>query len=249
MKKYKLIYCLILSIFLVGCTANYNVNITENGVEESFEFTENDSSKWDNTIFPHIDLTYRTSVMDNANWPTGSFYQRGGNPYEPIKMDGVEYYNQELINDGNSLGIKYNYTFNLDDYNESNAVRSCFKNFSFGNGIEKIQIYAHDASNCFNARKMLENIKITLTTSYKVVSHNADKVEDGKYIWNIKAKDASDKKIEMTLTKDENYVGEDENILEENTYLTIVIVFGIFIILVGGVALYLYIKNKNASKL
>ena len=247
MRKYKLIYCLILSIFLVGCTANYNVNITENGVEESFEFTENDSSKWDNILFPHTDLTYRTSVMENANWPTGSFYQRGGNPYEPIKMDGVEYYNQELISNNESLGIKYNYNFNLDDYNESNAVRSCFKNFSFGNGKKTIQIYAKDASNCFNARKMLEKVKITLTSSYKVVSHNADKVENGKYIWNIDAKDASDKQIDMILTKDENYINEDEN--QNDNYLTIIVAIGIFIVIIGGAALYLYFKNKNASKL
>lgn len=247
MKKTKLIYCLILSIFLVGCTANYNVNITENGVEETVEFTENDSSKWDDIIFPHTDITYRSSVMENVNWPTGSFYQRGGNPYEPIKMDGVEYYNQELISNNDSLGIKYNYTFALDDYNESNAVRSCFKNFSFGNGKETIQIYAKDASNCFNARKMLENIKITLTSSYKVVSHNADKVENEKYIWNVEAEDADDKKIEMILAKDENYVSEEEK--QNNNYLTIIFVAGIFIVIIGGAALYLYFKNKSASKL
>ena len=248
MKKYKLIYCLILSIFLVGCTANYNVNITENGVEEYFEFTETDNNKWDVRLFSHTDITYRTIVTENFAWPTGAFYQKGGNPYEPIKMDGVEYYNQELINNNEALGIKYDYTFKLDDYNQSNAVRSCFKNFSFSNGNKKITIYAKDASNCFNGYKRLENININLTSSYKVISHNADKVENGKYIWNVDAKDASDKKIETTLTKDKNYVSEEES-QNNDTYLTIIIAVGIFIVLIGGTALYLYFKNKNASKL
>lgn len=248
MKKIKLIYCLILSIFLVGCSVNYNVNITEDSVEESFEFTETDSSKWDTVLFPHTDITYKSSVMENANWPTGSFYQRGGNPYEPIKIEGVEYYNQELINDNKALGLRYNYNFKLSDYNGSNAVRSCFKNFSFGNGDKQIKIYANNASYCFQTRKMLDKVKITLTSSYKVVEHNADKVEKEKYIWIIKEKDASKKKIEMTLTKDKDYVAKDKGSVRNSSFLAIIIVIGIFIVLVGGTALYLYTKNKKLNK-
>ena len=248
MKKLKLFCVIILSIFLCGCTATYNIDITEDTVVESFEFIETDSSKFDNILYSHTDVTYRSMVLENASWPTGSFYQKGGNPYEPVKMEGVEYYNQELINDGSSLGIKYNYAFKLDDYNDSNAVRSCFKNFSFGNGDTQIRIYANDASNCFYGYKALENIKIVLSTIYPVIEHNATKVENDKYIWDIKAEAAKNTKIEMNLSKDKNYKSENNNLIEDNSSMTFVIIIVIFVLAIGGIVLYLYVKNKNSSK-
>lgn len=249
MNKIKLLYCIILSIFLVGCTANYNVNIKEDTVEETVEFDEKDSSKWNSRIFTYNDMTYRMSVDNEMAWPTNSIYQQAGNPYEPVKMDGIEYYEKELINNSTSLGIKYNYTFSFDDYNNSNAAKTCFKNFSFGNGKTIIDIYAKDATQCFYNRPLLDKININLTSEkYKVISHNADSIKDGKYTWEINSKNASKKEIKMTLTKDENYV-ENKNSIEKSSSFAIVVVIVIFIVIVGGIILYLYVKNKNSSKL
>jgi len=246
MKKMKLFYCILLSIFLCGCTANYNINITETGVEENFEFYESDKEKFDNSIYAHTDYTYRKSVLENSKWPTGAFYQRSGNPYEPVKIDGVEYYNQELIDDNNKLGIKYDYTFQLDNYNESNAVKSCFEKFSFNNTDEIIKIYVKNASPCFETRKLLEKINIKLTSSYKVIKHNADSVKNNKYIWNIDSNNASSKVIDITLTKQEDIVITNNS---NNSYLTLIIILAIFVIFLGTVFTYLYYKNKESNKI
>lgn len=252
MNKFKIMIGILFSIFLVGCEATYEVDIDDNVVTENFNFIEKDTSKYNSSMFSHTDITYQNMVNENATWPTGAFYQKDGNQYEPIKMEGVEYYNQTLIND-EGLGIKYDYTFNLDNYNESNAVRSCFKNFAFVNGEEKITIYANNASYCFNGRKMLDKVTIKLTTSYPAISHNEDKYDKNTktYIWNIKAANASNKTIKMELSKDLKYKPKEEkNIIEkESSSSVILIIFGIFAFIAGIIVLIVYRKNKKVNNI
>ncbi len=254
MSKCKVLICILFSMFLVGCEATYNVSIDGNTINEDVQFIESDSSKYDDVMFPHTDITYRSTINENANWPTGAFYLQNGNPYEPVKMEGVEYYNQSLIDDSTGLGIKYSYTYNLDNYVDSNAVRSCFKNFSFANGDEKISIYAGNASYCFNGRKMLDKVKINVTTTYPVINSNADDVDSSTntYTWNISSKESEDKVIKMDLSKDLDYKPEkieEENILNKNGTSTLLIVFGVALVIGGIIGIVLYNKNKKINKI
>lgn len=253
MNKYKIIICILFSMFLVGCEATYDVNINGNIITENVEFVEKDTTKYDEILFSHTDITYKSSIYENANWPTGAFYLQNGNPYEPIKMDGVEYYNQSLIDDNTGLGIKYDYIFNLDNYINSNAVKSCFKNFSFGNGDKIISLYANNASYCFNGRKMLDKVSVNLTTTYPVISHNADKYNSNTntYTWNITTKNSNTKIIKMELSKDLNYKPEkkeEKNVLEKGSTNVLLIAFGIFILIGGIIGIVIYTKNKNINK-
>lgn len=250
MNKIKIFTCLILSMFLVGCSATYNVNIDGNTVSEKFEFSESDSSKWNEIVIAHTEITYKNSVYENYEWPTGAFYQKNGNPYEPIRMEGVEYYNQELIDDGNKIGIKYNYDFTLDNYKDSNAAKSCFKTFIVTNSNEKLNIIAKDASYCFNTNKMLDKVTVKLTTTYKVIYSNADSNKNNTYIWNIKSTDSNNSSIKIELSKDENYNDkvEEDDFKNSSTFIILIgfgIVFGIGLI----VFLVVYIKNKSVNKI
>ena len=253
MNKFKIIVCILFSMFLIGCEATYNVNIDGNSVSEDVSFIEQDSSKYDTVLFSHTDITYKSSIYENAKWPTGAFYLKNGDPYEPVIMDGVEYYNQDLIDDNEGLGIKYDYNFTLDNYRESNAARSCFKNFGFGNGDKKISIYANDATYCFNGHKMLDKVTINLKTTYPVISHNADKFDkdNNTYTWNVTTKNAESKIIKMELSKDLDYKPEKDSkvILEENNFITMIIAFAVFALVGGIIVLILYNKSKTTNKI
>ena len=79
----------------------------------------------------------------------------------------------------------------------------------------------------------LESITVNVKTNHKVVSHNADQVSDGKYVWEIDKNNAGGKTLQIILSEDTVFT------------LNWGLVFGIGgVILVIGIV-YLVIKNKS----
>ena len=86
-------------------------------------------------------------------------------------------------------------------------------------------------------RYLIDNGNISITLPFKVLNHNADKVDDNTYIWDVNS--YNDKTINISF---------DKNKIVKDTSFGIYIVFGLLFIMIIVVFIYALnkIKNKNS---
>lgn len=176
MKKYKVMILLSLGLFLSGCTAEYNLNITKNNIqEENIIYIENSSK---NNIKEDVE-----SLVNKYTGPTNS----------------LGMYSQSIVQSGNVFGVSYKTNYDLLDYNDSISFSNCYDSYKLINDENRIIIATSKKFKCFEKYTELEEVVVNLTTDLKVISTNADTIRDGKYIWNITKENANDKLISIEL--------------------------------------------------
>jgi len=238
----KILILLIFTFFLTGCNATYNIEIYNNQVKEDLEYVNNDSSTWDKKI--QYGLTYKELVNSSIKYPYPVFSSTMLDENDTIKLDGVEYYDNELISDNYKLGQKLSYQdFNLENFNDSSIIKKCYQYFNIIEEKDNIIFSTSYENKCFKEYKKLDNINIKLKTNHKVVDSNADIVNGYHYTWNIERKDKNDAAILITLKKDE-YVFNYENEFIKKILL-IGGITGIILVISGGS--YTYFKNKRSK--
>lgn len=233
---------LVLSFILCGCSATYDVEITDNKVIEDFTFIEDASKKNDRNL--------STSNIE------GTEYSQGGEVYEKLVNDelkietqafvneGEKYYKKTLI-DSDKYGINYKYSFNLNDYRKSYIANSATNKFNslYSNGILYISTSTEVAKEYFENFKALDDITIHIKSSYKAKKNNADKVDGYNYYWYINRANYKDKNIYIELDKDDeifNYEGR----------VTIYLIVGLCIAIFAFVVIiFLSKKRKKINKI
>ena len=125
------------------------------------------------------------------------------------------------------------------------GVNTCYDYFTVlrnndeESGNEQLIISTSAKNYCFEMYPNLESITVNLKTNHKVVSHNADQVNDNNYVWNINKNNASQKTMQIILS--------EETVFTMNWGL----IFVIGGVILGIGLIYLVIKNKsiNANKI
>lgn len=242
MKKIKLLLILLIVLFLSGCEANYNLYIGNNIFEETTTVTANNQelnsydSKTYLTMKQKIDLYYMKYVDIVYQDP---YY----NPYLDDPQSGITYYEKGLINNGENYGFYYKYSFNKDNYLDSNIVNTFFKNnnSTLSNNKYVLSVYTF---NGFERYSDLTNVSISITTDFEVKKNNADGVYGNTYIWNITKDNALDKRIYLELVNINK--GNDE---ENNKTILIILGVACLLIVVGYFLYHIYkyklVKNDS----
>lgn len=232
---------LISTIFiLTGCTAKYEITINDTkNIDESLNIIENNKESFEVKNDKLQGATPKEYLETNLNWPTPIFVDSEVNPLEPIKIDGVNYYEQKDISNDNSIGINYNYIFKIKEYNKSNIISSCY-DFK----TEKINnIFTFKTTSnfkCFEKYKILDKVQFKLNTICKPININSDKKRENTYIWEI-TKENPSKKINFSLDcTPKRYTINTEK------YLGIIMI-GIYLLLViiGILVLKISFRSRN----
>lgn len=213
----KILFLIIICLFLTGCTVNYNLEINDTTFKESItgnvlnsELNTNDSSSINNYLF-----------LLNGDQP--SFY----------KNDNI-FYNKETNNTQDGINFEYTYTFNENNFNNSRIINECFDNHIYNYVDNKYYLVVSGKFNC----NYSDITNINITTNYNVTSNNATKIKNNTYTWTIDETNKDDLYFFITIDKSTNSKLD----LSWNTFKTIGL---ILIILLSGICIYFAKKDKQ----
>lgn len=203
MKYVRYIVLILFVVIVTGCTAEYNIKIDKDFIEENSFIRNSDKSTWDNDDYLYGE-SFIDKIKETLEIPRQVYTDADVNFYDEYsKTDGVDYYEQSIISTSKEYGLKYNFKFPIDKYSKSLNSNICYDVISVANSKEKIILNTSDSFNCFDNFSKLDEVTVNITTSwnYSVISSNADKVENGKYTWIITKDNASNKPIRIELKK------------------------------------------------
>lgn len=206
----KTITLLFALLFIVtGCTANYNIKIGNEIIEEITDLVQDNSINWNEQTQLFWGYSIEEFLDRDYNEYTGSMINQSEDYYTFEKVDGVEYYKKEKILEKNQIGIKYTYDFSRENYSLSKLANVCYNSIDIENDsqTQSMSISTSSSFNCFDMYEFLDEVIINVTTTwdYKVVSSNADKYKNGKYIWIITKENAYNKPIKIEIKKAFNW--------------------------------------------
>lgn len=216
MKKNILI--LIAVLFLTGCGLEYEISFDENEIKEK------------------ITATFNSDIYDVANSVDGDSFYIEKELVEndvPALIDNKDYYNKVIDVKDNKSTVKLKYSYSYDNFENSYLLDRCFENVYVNNTEEYIYVSLGGNFNCFYE----DDIQIKLSTKYKLTNHNANKIKDGYYIWNINMID-DESEIKFLLTK------EEASIRDTSSSSQIILLIVLLIVTIAAVVLLKkYAKN------
>ncbi|MEG1146382.1 MAG: hypothetical protein RSE21_03010 [Bacilli bacterium] len=210
----KVILVLIISLFLTGCTANYNIKL-DDIIEEEIVIDIPDSLS--NTVKKDIDdqLKNLTAVID-------------------VYEKGHEY---QITNKKIDIGTRktLSYKYDNDKYQESVLGKRCFKNFMFK---ETNEYYSIKASGLFGCLYENEKVNINIKTSKFVSKENSNTKKDNVYTWTINNENKENTNIDILVMKN---IKETKSSFGE-TFKKIFSATVVLSMLIGGIYLFKNMK-------
>lgn len=231
----KKIIILFVSLFLVGCSANYTLTIDNDSYIENVQIIPgNDDEK--NTLFSNewkipidYDIYSATDDSDNSS---------------EVEKEHYEYKE-------NDDSIEFEYAFSYNSIINSTALKYCFNSARIINRDNNIIITTNKESNCFGSEGLDELVINIIVKDKNVISNNADKIIGNKYIWNINKNNYKDKSINLTLgemsrsTSSSNLDKEKGNFFS-NIYIdNSMLIFCFIFFIVVGVVVLIYKKIQK----
>jgi len=217
MKKILILICL---LFLTGCSVNYEITLKNNKIKERLTIIETDQSLFD--------------VRNDAGWTLRESFEMLIN--EEKDEFSVEDYSIKSLNTDNQLGLEY-YSDSSKTLINSSIINQCYTNPTIEINDNIVSFYSGNEFTCYEYYDNLETINIVLNTNYKVISSNADSVEDNKYMWTIT--EDGNKNIEISY---EQYVSKSSKAT------TIILIVGL-VVIGSVVGYYIYNKCKKENKI
>ena len=227
MKKLKIFIFLCLVLLLSGCSVEYDLTLNDDfTVSEKVVATEKTK---------RMEALTKQKGKQAVNYLYNMFKRNGEDITLTSREDDYNTYATAIISheDINDYASK----FSSDVFNNVNVTKD-------GNIItfstEQKELLSSDT----NYSLLYDDITVNITIPFEVIS-NADKVNDNTYTWNIK-KDSDYKTIEFSYKEGNKKDEVNINVNNEtyNIHYGVIIVIG-FVIIIGSIVLFIYIKNKK----
>ena len=213
--KIKRIILIITLLFLTGCSATYNLNISEEGIKEV------------------IEGTVTNNELDNTGHTDANVFVYNLESRTPLIRDEGSY-SKNITNKDNYK--KFTYTYSYDgNYDKSSALNICFDNPMFDESEEYYYVELKSPFNCLYSDKLTINI----TSDYEVISNNADKVHNNTYTWIINDKDNVN--ISLTISKKLSYQKNEYEV----SFTRLRIIGFIVLIILSIITYLLYRKKNS----
>jgi len=220
MNKYRFLL-LILILCLTGCSFEYNVEITDDTVNE------------DNVIY--IENSNEVNIEDKVENLVNNYT----GPTNSLGM-----YDSSVVNKNNYFGMSYKESYNLRDYNNSVTFSLCYDAYKILKEDNEIIIATSSEFKCFEKYKELENVTVNLFTKYEIVDSNADNTDNNTLTWHINKTNATNKKISATINTNNIVVNENKI----NNYDLMIVIVGV-ILLITIILVIVGIKGKIKNKI
>ena len=262
MKNLKFIILVIPLLLLSGCTATYNLEITNTRFNENVIINMNKNE-------------YNDFTSDENNKYANMYYDDTHNSGEEgveLPIPGVKYYDY-TENASNNI-VQFSGEFSYEDYNRSTMATRGFNSVKITGNDEELHMQTSTGFTFLYDGLTRANIRIT--SPYKVMNSNADSVDGNTLIWNITPSNADNKQIvvdynrvvdpeENDTTDDNQEQNEgqdniidngdnqtDDNQTENNSSISptiVIIIISIIVIILLVVALILKHKKNSLNKL
>ena len=161
----KLVFPILCLLFLCGCEATYNLDISEGFLETT---TINSVSDGD------------TSLMEGYPRNLPAYYTDSFNPEDTSRYDDISYYEASYQSDG---VLSYTYKFQ-DKYNLSTIAKESMPKITIDKD-KTVRIHATGNFDCFSIYNSLEKLTINIKAPYEIVYQNADYINGDTYTWII----------------------------------------------------------------
>ena len=201
----KLIMMFVIVLLLTGCSVKYEIEIVDRKIKETTSVVSS-SSLSNKYVEGNTDGSEDNSELITYKQYLDIVYKEDS--YALNDSDELKY-KKTLINNNENIGIKYNYLYNLKNYQKSSNANMCYKYVKFYESGELYILSTDKVFNCF-LNGDLDNVSIHLKTNHKVKENNADRVDGYNYYWNVDKSNYENKSIYIELYKDK-YVFNYEN--------------------------------------
>ena len=218
MKKYFVV--ILLTLMLCGCTAEYNLDISNNSFKENISVNINNSEIPEKSPYPEIESDDLITPFLN-------------NQYSALFSNEDALYDKKETYYDDYIDVKMKYKYTEEEFNDSNSLKLCFDNYEF---LYKDYYYinAYGTFYCLYTDEMDINIK----TNNKVTFNNADSVKGNVYTWHIDKTNMNDINIKIEMKKG----------ISRNTILNYALIICVIIIILGA-AFVVYKKRIRENKL
>lgn len=230
----KILILTFMTLLLSGCSAEVNLEIVDDKINESTVITAYENAIYSKEILRtsfrnYIPAFARDVIVDTM-------------PDE--EFPDVSYYEKSETDLGNGYLFNYKYTFDIDEYEEARTVKDGFRsyNISYDRSNNKLTLSTdNEGIIYFNDYPSLDEVIINIKTGYLVEDNNADRKDGNTYTW-VFTKD-SNKSINMVINMENN----SNNVLGIDNGVIIIIVSLVIIAFI--VFIFLMIKNNKNNKL
>ena len=217
MKK-KIILLLFMVLLTSGCTIKYDIEIYNSEVREQIDLVDKD-------IYSRADLETRMYGYFDK-------YQ---------VYDGVNKY-FEPFESKNYYAFRSKETFDFSGYNTNiKPVSNSCRDISFNDDGKYITFKTLGYFKWFEKYDELDELIITVKSNHKVKEHNADETKKHTYIWHIDKANYKEKIPNIKLYSKKYVFNYNNEFIKK--ILPIAVIIGIIVI--GGGASYIYLKNKS----
>lgn len=169
------ILCLLLLIFLTGCSTEYNLEFKDGKFKDNVKIGQFDSNK--------------IGDFDTLE-PVATYVDKETQYYALNYKDNYLYLNHE---------------YTINDYKKAAALIECFDKYEITDDEKYYYIHASGEFKCLSYLGYKnDSVKVNFTTDLKVESNNADSISNNVYTWTFNDNNYKNKEIIIKLIKKNN---------------------------------------------
>ena len=245
----RFVLLIILMLTCTGCTIEYNIDITEDTIEEVLNVTDYiTSNRTSQDILKHYNTWYPTYVnfLENKESIEIEDFSQ--------KVDGIEYHNKSIKETYDGYSYTYSYKYPIDKYYDAYVLANTFLETTVHQGNNTLVIKT-DKKNLLCQYDYFDSIKVNITIDpniYTINYTNSQNIKNNTYSWTLDKSNCNNSQIILTLDKiqkDNEIIDNPSNIQKNNNNdYTMYIFFGILILLILiGYFIYTRFKQKNEN--
>ena len=224
-----IVLILIISLF-TGCTATYNLKITDNTIVEKISLIEQKSL---------VDQEMADEQLENLFSGISSGFKK----YNVTKKEK----NENIIY---NLSQTY-FLSDMDSVNNIRMIKECFDAYNIVYLDDEQTSYILQTSKGFHCLNYdyneIDSVNINIEIDNEVLNSNADKIKGNVYSWHIDKNNYADKYINLEFKK--GLKEKKSNETKQFDFKNIIIIFGVIICLIVIIILYVLGLNKKRNKI
>lgn len=224
----KIIYLIILTFLLTGCSATVDLKITSDTIYENFKIYDLKSNVY------NYDGSLKEDISEKLRYFNHDF-----NHYDVIDYE-----------DGDYVGKNYSFYIDYDSWKEFSRLRTCYDYVNMTKKDKNIYINTSPEYRCgyiFGG----DNVTLNISSDLIISDSNADIVNNNVHTWYINNENYENKVISISLLSTEETVEEEriridnENIEKNNKKIELIIYAVIIILIISGLIVTIKVKNSN----